>query len=109
MPKKKAAKLDSDTSEVPADVESKWTQKDQDELDELGFPDDISPEAIARYHAMLPPAVRAEIEKEADAQAKEMIQKFEEHAKAYEKEHPETAPKAKTPKAQRGKEASDLL
>lgn len=85
MPKKKPAKLDSTTGEAPADVEPKWTQKDQDELDELGFPDDISPEALARYHAMLPPAVRAEIEKEADAQAKEMMQKFEEHVRSLPK------------------------
>ncbi len=105
MPKKKPAKLDSRTSEAPAEVESEWTQKDQDELDDIGLMDDLSPEALAEYHASLPPAVRAEIEKEADAQAKEMIQKFEEHAKAYEKEHPETAPVAKTPKAKRGKKA----
>lgn len=101
MPKKKPAKLDSGLSEAPADVEPEWTQKDQDELDELGFPDDISPEAIARSTASLPPEIQASIKREADEQAKEMIQKFEEHAKAYEKEHPETAPLAPTATSRR--------
>ena len=98
MPKKKPAKLDSSVSEAPTDAPPKKHYNVTMDGDEDPFPDDIAdidltPEAIAKWKASLPPKVRAEIEKELDAQMSEMTQKFEEHAKAYEKEHPETAPK----------------
>ena len=124
MPKKKPAKLDSSVSKAPADAGPKkhynvTMDGDEDEID-----GEMTLEEANTILGKVPKAVRDEMNKELDAQMSEMIQKFEEHAKEYEKEHPETAPKhgeeigkrtgdksqplpeapkAKTPKAKRGK------
>lgn len=52
---------------------------------------EISPEEAERIYAAMPAEVRAEIEKTADEENKELIHKFEMHAMDYEKEHPESA------------------
>jgi hypothetical protein len=61
-----------------------------DEEDEL--PEDVSPENAERCLASLPPEIQSSIKDEADAQAVDMIHKFEAHAMQYERDHPDTAP-----------------
>ncbi len=96
MRKKKAAKLDLGMSKLSPDAEVKKTYNvtmDGDEdLDDEIADIDLSPEALAKWRASLPPKVRAEIDEELNAQMSEMTQQFEKHAIEYEKAHPEIAP-----------------
>ena len=66
------------------------TPENEDEDD--GLPDDISPENAAKCMDGLPPEIQSSIKEEADAQSVDMIHKFESHAMQYEREHPESAP-----------------